>query len=496
MAGAGRALAETLEILAEGPDGGTGKLWAGPAGDAASRLLAALIADSDGLPPVTAGGFLTLLQALLDGETVRGGGAAHPRVRILGTIEARMVRADRLILAGLEEGVWPAGAQIDPFLSRPMRKVLGLPPPERRIGLSAHDFAQAAAAPDVVLLRTERRGGSPAIASRWLWRLQTLVKGAGLVLPDRPDILAWAGRLDEPIADPPPSLRPAAAPAPRPPVEERPRVLAVTRIEALVRDPYAIYAQYILGLQALERPDAPTDARVRGTAIHAALEAYANAWPAPAERFADLYLAELAKAGMPAAARVRERPLALRSGLWLQAFERERRAGGARVILEAEGRTTIAAPFGLFTVTAKADRIEVDQGRAHVIDFKTGGAPTKKMIETGFSPQLTLTAFILSEGGFKGLGRLPPGDLAYVQLSGREPAGKVEVRASAGGKVDSLALMQEVAEGLHKLIARYDHPSTAYRSRAAPQWAASPGEDYDHLARVREWSTAEAEAEE
>ena len=34
-------------------------------------------------------------------------GAAHPRLCILGAIEARLVRADRLILAGLEEGVWP-----------------------------------------------------------------------------------------------------------------------------------------------------------------------------------------------------------------------------------------------------------------------------------------------------------------------------------------------------------------------------------------------------
>ena len=74
----------------------------------------------------------------MDGETVRSGSATHPRLRILGAIEARLVRADRLVVAGLEEGVWPGGAALDPFLSRPMRAALDLPSPERRIGLAAH----------------------------------------------------------------------------------------------------------------------------------------------------------------------------------------------------------------------------------------------------------------------------------------------------------------------------------------------------------------------
>ena len=152
---AARALAEAMEALAAGPDfTDTGALWAGAAGECAGDLVAALIGESDGLPEVTPRQFADLVEGLLAAETVRAGGATHPRLRILGVLEARLIHADRLILGGLEEGVWPQAAPIDPFLSRPMREAQGLSSPERRIGLSAHDFAQAAAAGDLILLTT------------------------------------------------------------------------------------------------------------------------------------------------------------------------------------------------------------------------------------------------------------------------------------------------------------------------------------------------------
>ena len=52
----------------------------------------------------------------------------------------------------------------------------------------------------------------------------------------------------------------------------RPKELAVTRVGLLIRDPYAIYAQYILRLRALDplRPEA--DAALRGQVLHKILE--------------------------------------------------------------------------------------------------------------------------------------------------------------------------------------------------------------------------------
>ncbi len=483
---AARALAAGLEALAVGEDG-LGALWSGAGGEAVAELIAALIHEADGLPLATPAGFADLLEALLAGETVRAGGATHPRLRILGAIEARLVRADLIILAGLEEGVWPAGAPIDPFLSRPMRKAAGLPPPERRIGLSAHDFAQAVCAPRVVLLHSERRGGAPAVASRWLWRLGALARGAKIDLPGRPEALAWVRALDAPLADPPLPLRTAPRPRPTPPVALRPRKLAVTGVERWVRDPYAIYARHVLKLHPLDRPDEPMEARARGDAVHKAFERFAVEYDGLLEAvddavFADLLVETLQTAGMSPARLVRERALAANLAPWVLAFERRRRPG-ARLLIEQKGEMKIGAPAGDFTLTARADRIEVRGATVDVLDFKTGLPPSKRQVDAGLSPQLTLTAAILAAGGFADLGRLNPRELVYVRVSGGRVPGVEVIRDQS----ESPGLAEAALAGLGKRIAEFDKQETPYVSWAAPQFIDVYGGDYDHLARLWEW---------
>lgn len=499
-AAAARRLAAAMEAVAVDDAGSTGDLWAGHGGEAMARLLAALIADRR-LPAAGPRAFADLLARLMDGETVRSGGATHPRLRILGAIEARLVRADRLVVAGLEEGVWPRPAALDPFLSRPMRRELGLPSPERRIGLAAHDFAQAACAPEVVLLHTERREGAPSVKSRWLWRLETLAHGAQAAIPGRADVLAWARTLD---AGGKPE--PAPRPAPKPPVAERPTKLFVTRIEALTRDPYAVWARDILQLRALDRPDQAIDARARGTAIHLAFERFARSFPEalPADaagRFESLYLEALREEGVPAEALAREAALAGEAARWVADLEARRRADGREIHVEATGEITLKIDGEDFTLAAKADRIEIGpDGLGHVLDFKTGHAPSKKMVEFGFSPQLTLTAAILRLGGFEGLPAAEPGELTYLEVTGRRPAGREEVRAAPGadGKkvLESQAAVDEALAGLARLVAHYRDPAHGYISRTAPQFVRQYASDYDHLARVFEWSTSGEGAEE
>lgn len=496
---AATAMVEAIERLVRDADGLTDAAWRAADGEAAARMLAGLIADGAGLQPLSGPDFARLVSRMLASEVVRTGGAAHPRLFILGAIEARLARADRMILAGMEEGVWPRGAPIDPFLSRPMRKALGLPPPERRVGLSAHDFAQSACAPEVILLHAERRGGQPSVKSRWLWRLETLVGGAGKALPGRPDILAMARALDAPDAAPPPSLRPAPRPSPAPPVALRPRRLSVTRIEEWVRDPYATYARFILGLESLAPPDERVDARLRGTAIHAALEQFGKAWPtldratAP-DTFVGLYLDELRGGGMPDAALAREVVLARNVGLWAVGFETQRRSDGAAVLIEQRGVMEIDAPREPFRLSARADRLELHDGRLTVMDFKTGGAPSWKQVRTGFSPQLSLTAAIARAGGFPGLGAPEPGQLLYVTVTGRRPPATEVDRSGDAQSRDAQPIADTVDQalrGLNRIIAAYDRPDQAYVSRSAPQFAQRPVSDYDHLARVREWSVAD-----
>lgn len=497
LAGAARpaeaatALAEAMEAAARDERGALGDLWGGLAGECAASLLAGLIEESDGLPDVGPAGFALLIDQLIGREVVRGGGASHPRLRILGAIEARLARADLVILAGLEEGVWPQGAPADPFLSRPMRAALGLPPPERRLGLAAHDFAQGASAPEVVLVTSERREGAPAVASRWLWRLETLVRGAGLALPSRPDLLAHARALDAPEA-----FRPMGRPRPRPPVADRPRQLPVTGVETWIRDPYATYARYILRLRPLRRPGEPVEALARGTAVHAAVERFAREHPGDlgegAETaFAAILIACLADAGVAQARLAREHALAVNVAPWVVAFERRRRPA-AQLLIEQSGALGFDAPGGRFTVTAKADRIELREGRADVLDFKTGVPPTSRQVESGLAPQLTLTAAILGRGGFAEVGAVEPGQLAYIRISGGRIPGREEPRAEAPQSAD---LAERALAGLKRRVAAFDDPQTPYLAWATPQFMSKWGGDYDHLGRLWEWAVIGGEEE-
>jgi ATP-dependent helicase/nuclease subunit B len=269
--------------------------------------------------------------------------------------------------------------------------------------------------------------------------------------------------------------------------------MAVTRIEALTRDPYAVWARDILKLYPLDRPDEAVEARARGTAIHAAFERFALDHPGElppdaAAIFERLYLHELEAAGMPHEALARESALAREAALWVAELEARRRADGRAIHVEQEGALSIDAPGGAFTVTAKADRIEVDPaGFGHILDYKTGKAPSKKMVETGFSPQLTLTAAILAGGGFSTIGRAEAGDLTYLEVTGRKPAGREEVRAAAGE--ESADAAARAVAGLATLIAQFDG-GRPYVSRIAPQFVKLHMSDYDHLARVFEWSTS------
>lgn len=508
LAGA-RALADRLEALAAAarqaaPDAAARVLtalietlagqnaWAGPDGEAAAGLLSSLIDGGSPLGEVRSAEFADLIAALLSETTVRTGGATHPRLRILGAIEARLTRADRMILAGLEEGVWPNAAPVDPFLSRPMRTALGLPAPERRLGQTAQDFVQAACAPEVVMVHRERRGGQPAVRSRWLWRLEMLTRGAHSeqtpVAIGAPEGVAdWSRALDAP---PPGPARFAPRPAPRPPVERRPRSLYVTGVERWVRDPYALYARRILDLEPMERPGASAEALARGNAVHTAIERMTVLWPdalpddAPAE-IERLLLEELTAHGFEDAAMAREAPLARNAARWLAAFEAHRRARGVNLLIEQQGAMTLTGPAGPFTLKAYADRIEVGATGAAVMDFKTGAAPSAKQIKAGFAPQLTLTAAILADGGFEATnGPVPPDELTYVRVVGRKKAGEVAVRAAGA---EARALAETALEGLRKRIARFDDPATPYVSWAAPQFMGNFGGNYDHLARVWEW---------
>ncbi len=485
-----RALGEAAETCADTPDQpGALRVWANADGRCAAELLTAMITDSEAAAPVDIAQFAATLETLARSASVRQPSDRDGPVQILGPLEARLMSADLVIVAGLSEGVWPVAPNEDPFVSRGMREACGLPAPERKIGLAAHDVAQLTCARNVMLTRAEREGGAPAVASRWLWRLQNVVDGAGadwdaLTAPAI-DYVALAERLDAPARA---AGQPITPPAPRPPVSARPRDLSVTRVREWVRDPYALYARKILDLQPLDPLGRPPGARERGMALHAALaELYRD--NAPPDTFVDAFpgLAEAAlrARGFPAEALAAERPRLIAVARWLAGWETARAGRGwTPAAFEIEGELPIEAEAGTFILRARADRLDAGPFGLAVLDYKTGLPPSRAQVEAGLEPQLSLEAAIAASGGFADLAAAPIAELVYVQLGQSGQAGRVSQIAEAEA---AQALAVDALAGLARLVARYDDPMTAYHAVGAPTSSAFPG-DYDRLARRDEWA--------
>ena len=474
------------------------RLWSGPDGELAARLCADLQEDTRDLPPIEPGSFASLLRSLAMKTPVRTAFGRHPRLAILGPLEARLQHFDLTILGGLNEGAWPRGAGHDPWFSRPMRASLGLDQPERGIGQSAHDFAMLAAGPQVLLTRSDKSDGAKTIASRWLRRLEQLAVGL------RPDLAEDARKLER-IIPPDPDYAALAAqmvavrdtlrlarPAPRPPVDVRPRQLSVTEIETWLRDPYAIYARHVLRLIPLEALNDEVGPLERGHALHAAVEEFVRRFPAALPADAVQQLAAIAdtifeQAGIPQSALAVWRPRFLDAAQGFIEVERARRTNIVTPHVEKKGRLVFPAPGGDFTLTGRADRIDVmADGTATIVDYKSGTPPTADQVEAMLAPQLPLEAAMLAEDGF-GIGALRAEELLYISLADGRKARDVDPIANGA------ALGAEALLGLKGRVARFDDLNTAYHPRVLPFSTRSEG-DYDHLARVREWSATTEEA--
>ena len=444
---------------------------------------------------IEADDYADLFDAAIADRVCRRAGRPQARVRVLGAIEARLIHVDRVVLGGLVEGVWPPETATDPWLSRPMRLELGLDLPERRIGLSAHDFAQLLGMPEVILTRAGKLGGAPTVASRFTQRLAAVAGDASwsAALTRGERYLAWARDLDR--AE---TVKPAKRPCPAPPLDARPARLSVTEIEHWLRDPYTIYAKHVLKLTPLDAVDTPPGARDRGTVIHGAIgdftETYAKSLPADP-------LAALLALGEKHFERLQNYPEArafwwprfVRIARWFVAWEAQRRSKTGALF--AEIGASLELPFGkrTFKLTTRADRIEqLTDGQYAILDYKTGSVPTEKQVRTGLSPQLTLEGAILRAGGFKDVAPGPLSQVAYVQLRGRDPAGEEKPINFEDGTPDDYA--DKALARLKSIVARFADEQTPYRSLVSPMWKTRYG-DYDHLARIAEWS-AGAEDEE
>ncbi len=486
------ALTEALSVGSMNTAGAStgGALWDEAAGRAARGVCDDLALHADAAGDLSATDYASLFEGVLRGEELRERDRGHPQVLIWGTTEARVQGADLVILGGLNEGVWPAAPEADPWLNRRMRVAAGLPLPERRIGLSALDYMTALGSREAWITHSLRDAEAPMTPSRWLNRLLNLIGG----LPDQGGTKAlkdmrargaiWLAQA-EALSRAERRVDPAPRPSPRPPLDARPKNLSVSRISNLLRDPYTVYAQSILGLYELDPLAPEADAGTRGTILHRVFEVFVRDDLPLCGAALDVRQARARL--LATAARVLEEdcgwPVMRR--FWLAQVERV-----ADRFLQDEARRSLGAKPHLFevkgevhfetlgiTVTAKADRIDMtSDGRVVILDYKTGTPPSEKA-QAALDKQLLIEAAMAERGAFGALGIVRVESAAYLGL-GSDP--KV-VRAP----LDDLP-PDRIWTELEALLTAWADPARGYSARLAPrsdEWTGG----HDHLARYGEW---------
>ncbi|MGI9409110.1 MAG: PD-(D/E)XK nuclease family protein, partial [Hyphomicrobiaceae bacterium] len=480
------AVSEALSALPDEQTTGE-QLWRDEAGEAGAQLFSGLL-DPDLLAPeLMAADYPEFYRTLAREVAVRPHIPTHPRIFIWGPFESRLLQPDIVILGSLNEGTWPEAADPGPWLNRTMRKDLGLPAPEQQIGYAAHDFSQLLGAETVYLTRSEMIEGDPTVPSRWLLRLDAVLARLGLsdcLEPEQP-WLAWAqdrDRIDAPHR--------ISRPEPRPPLEFRPRRLSVSSIETWIANPYALFAERILKLDALAPLGGEPAARLRGSVVHEALGRFAQKFPVELPddpTRAMLAIAHEVFAALRAHPRVAAfwLPRFQRFASWFGQMEPELRQNIEWTLAEVAGSTVLEAPGGPFTLTARADRIDVGDGRITITDYKTGAnlSNLAARAKTGRAPQLLLEALIAREVGFAEVQPLSVTGLRYISASGGEPPGAVVEVAFD----DVSARIEQTAQELQALIALFDDETTPYPATRRPQFQYDY-DSYAHLARISEWA--------
>lgn len=483
---------QTAEALATSLDKtGAERLWKNEDGEASSALLTELMELAEKIGEIEPIFYPAFLTSLLETISIRPKYGMHPRLDILGPIEARLQHPDVVIIGGMNEGTFPKTPESDPWLNRPMRSVLGLPLPEEMIGLSAHDFSHIFMAPSVILTRSLKVDGTPTIPSRWLLRLEAVLKASQIPFNiQEVDLSCLLTKAD--------TFTPAERPAPTPPIEARPQKLSITAVETWMRDPYSIYARYILGLKPLPELDEDVSIREYGNAVHAALEQFLSLTPPSTDMTLLLQLGDeaLRKNGFNEATLAFWKPKFERTAKWFIERQKERLARRPVSYLEKKAELTFETPTNRsFTLYGKADRVDVfPEQKAEIIDYKTGTPPSNNEVEMGYAPQLVLEGILLQNNAFEDIpAHLSVSDLAYWRLTGRKAGGEIaSILPKRRAQITPEVLIEAAMQGLRSLINAYEDPQTPYPS--CPRMDKKPKyNDYEHLARTAEWINGQEE---
>lgn len=478
---------QVAEALSGSKNGGGDKvLWRGDDGRKAAALFSKVLPQLKVLEQIDPKQYAAVLTRLMATETVRPLYGTHPRLKILGPIEARFNQYDVVIVGEVNEGVWPVLPSSDPWMSRPMKKDFGMPLPEKAIGVMAADFCQLMCAPEVYLTRAKRVTGTPMNKSRWLLRLETVLKAYG---KEAETLFDYKYTSLARLQDTPAVQDKIVVPAPKPPIESRPRRLSASWLERLICDPYSVFAAKILRLKQLDAPDKDLSFADYGNLIHGILEEFNTKFPQELpsdarEQLINIGLNKFQSAEISAELRAFWWPSFVKTVDWVLAQEAICRPDIKQIYNEVEGQMEFAAPAGPFIAEARADRLNFNKdGSIDIIDYKTGSIRSNKQVHAGYAPQLPIEGLIAASGGFSKNGR-------------KIPTGKVNKLSywRLGNKITEITetdkILAQTRENLQKLISAFDFETTPYLARPNPKYVPKYSE-YDHLERIKEWATEE-----
>lgn len=484
----GTALGETFRALTAPPEGEIGIVAGAREFAAWTSELAERVNEGPNFPPR---GLDKVLFALMAGHEVRRPASrTRADIAIWGQLEARLQNPDVLILAGLNEDIWPRPADPGPWLSRGMRVGVGLEPPERDQGRAAHDFEMGMGNGTVILAYAERLGTSPALPSRLIQRLDAFLgEDAGKQMRARGQ--KWieaARRLD--AAD---KIESARRPLPRPPAALRPRRLSVTEIETLFRSPYDLYARHVLKLRPLDPLGEAPGARERGSMIHEVFSRFVN-------ENCDFFAldAQATLETMALAAFEGLEAIEARRDIWLRRFSRaaelflafERARAGQIASRHAEINGDWGFPeLDNFHLTGRADRVDRrTNGSVEILDFKTGAPPSSAVMKGFEAPQLLLEAGMARAGALKDLAPGSVEALTYIKIGlGPEAFVVTPFKLAEGFDLETAA--DEISARLQRHVkAILLSDKYAMTARIRPDVGQRYRGVYEHLARTDEWT--------
>jgi inactivated superfamily I helicase len=339
--------------------------------------------------------YLDLFQSFLQNQYLRSEprSFSDQKYFIQDMETARLVSAERVIIAGLNEGMLPFFKRANPWVNSVMKQKLNLPMESDEVARQTEIFMENIKGDQVFLTRSEKIHGEAALPSRFWTYIQTYANP--LIYPSTPV---------HPVQN---TALPRFSPCLFLSEEAWPSFFSVSDLQLLFQNPYAFYIKKVLNLKTLSFPQVKRTLLEKGLLVHALLEDWAICL---SNQFADTL-----PIGQQASRDILENSFFRWAGHYGFAEMQELREQidffhlqnslldppPLRLWVEKSGKKKMFIDGREVVFYAKADRIDLlKEGAVRIIDYKTGQLPTLKALKEGESVQLVMESFLAMNQAF------------------------------------------------------------------------------------------------